>query len=436
MRNTILAISICTTLLSGCGGGGSSGGGAAPATTLTGQFIDSAVQGLSYTTSTGQSGITGEGGTFSYQDGATVTFSIGGVTLGSATAQNYVTPLDLVSADTLSNTAANNITRFLMLLDNDNNPDNGISISPEIRNAADGWGPINFNSDGLDIVLTDIITHVQTLNPDAEFPSQLEANAHLIDTFIRLHGGAWEGTASGVKDCGVATPDEGGGFSCTPIVPPIPVSYRWTTVVDPVTGEVHGRVYDVVQGFHAEVSGDVGIYLAAPDANPMGLAWGTVQAAGYSADFSGLANRHTNTIEGTWSFIPYDDLYGLGLGVTQGDFTGNRIQMPWEETCADCTVYDAVAVSSSLPNTNICILVVHADNSVIANCRDLSLLTGDGPLATLTGTYNPGASTITLQNVGGTCSVTGAVSGSRYTATYACTDGDTGSFNARVKMLR
>jgi secreted PhoX family phosphatase len=68
--------------MAGCGGG-SSGTSATPANQLTGTLSDSAVKGVSYTSSSGISGSTGADGEFKYVAGDTVSFKIGNVTLGS-----------------------------------------------------------------------------------------------------------------------------------------------------------------------------------------------------------------------------------------------------------------------------------------------------------------------------------------------------------------
>lgn len=105
-------------------------------TLLTGVFVDSAVEGIFYETAT-QSGTTNSLGEYNYLPGETVTFSIGAIVLGAAPASGVVTPLsivpDAVSAD---NVQVNNIVRFLLSLDSDGDPDNGISISSDITTAA------------------------------------------------------------------------------------------------------------------------------------------------------------------------------------------------------------------------------------------------------------------------------------------------------------
>jgi hypothetical protein len=133
------ALLIMVLLLAACGSDDSAPTvDIAPAeeTLLTGVFVDSAVEGIFYETAT-QSGTTNSLGEYNYLSGETVTFSIGAIVLGAAPASGVVTPLsivpDAVSAD---NVQVNNIVRFLLSLDSDGDPDNGISISSDITTAA------------------------------------------------------------------------------------------------------------------------------------------------------------------------------------------------------------------------------------------------------------------------------------------------------------
>ena len=124
---------------------------------LSGVFADSAVEGLTYTTAT-QSGVTDASGTFQYQAGESVVFSIGTFQLGeSATAAAEMTPLDLISGAVLPTTfnellrlalpgrqsepdavafrKLSNLLVLLQALDSDKDASNGITI-------ADGMGAI------------------------------------------------------------------------------------------------------------------------------------------------------------------------------------------------------------------------------------------------------------------------------------------------------
>ncbi len=135
LKNTSIA-ALCSTLIA-CGGSGNG--------VQTGVFLDSAVEGLHYET-TSQSGLTNDAGEFTYKEGETVTFSVGGITLGSVSGSAQVTPFDLfqlavptteaeVLAILRSVSEVNdydrviNIAVFLTSLDQDGNPENGIDLT-------------------------------------------------------------------------------------------------------------------------------------------------------------------------------------------------------------------------------------------------------------------------------------------------------------------
>jgi len=91
---------------------------------MTGQFIDSAVEGLNY--SCGDlNGTTNSNGDFSCVTGATISFKIGEYMIGSAVAIQTMTPTTLHPADTK---AQENTLRLLQTLDSDGNPANGITL--------------------------------------------------------------------------------------------------------------------------------------------------------------------------------------------------------------------------------------------------------------------------------------------------------------------
>ncbi|TAK92243.1 MAG: hypothetical protein EPO09_15465 [Aquabacterium sp.] len=142
MRNLRVAIIAKLFLVLICGGLASCGGGGSDASSgndaqavQSGQFKDSYVQGLRYTTAT-QSGLTDANGTFHYLSGERVTLSVGGVVIGTAAGAPLVIPSDLVSDNqSVSNPIVTNIARFLQTLDADGNPDNGITIPPAAHTA-------------------------------------------------------------------------------------------------------------------------------------------------------------------------------------------------------------------------------------------------------------------------------------------------------------
>ncbi len=121
-RVAALAMISCALILNGCSSSDSDDPD-------TGFFIDSAVEGVFYTTPT-LSGVTDADGAFNYMPGEEVSFYIGDILLGTAVGQDILTPIEFVpgAVDT-SDPEVVNILRFIQSLDEDNNPDNGISIT-------------------------------------------------------------------------------------------------------------------------------------------------------------------------------------------------------------------------------------------------------------------------------------------------------------------
>ena len=116
---------------SSSGGSSNSSGDTSP-TILTGQFLDSAVEGIDFLSGS-QQGTTDNSGSFSSEDGKNVRFSIGSVIIGEGTGASSMTPVDLISGGDLNHRAVINIARFLQTLDADGDPSNGINISSEMR---------------------------------------------------------------------------------------------------------------------------------------------------------------------------------------------------------------------------------------------------------------------------------------------------------------
>ena len=97
--------------------------------TKTGKFAN--VSGLQYTSGT-LSGMTASDGEFSYLDGASISFNIGNVVLGSALGADIITPLVLSFDENDSTVYAVNLLRFLSSLDADGDNGNGITLSDEV----------------------------------------------------------------------------------------------------------------------------------------------------------------------------------------------------------------------------------------------------------------------------------------------------------------
>lgn len=115
-----------------------------------GVFIDSPVSGLTYTASK-FSGITNSYGRFKYKYKDDITFSVGGLVLGSTKGKKIVTPLDLISdAKNTTDQRVNNMLVFLQTLDQDGDLNNGIQITTKINTiVADYADQISFDQSGI-----------------------------------------------------------------------------------------------------------------------------------------------------------------------------------------------------------------------------------------------------------------------------------------------
>ncbi len=118
--------------------------GSATTTTTASVLIDGVVRGIEYVTSSGMSGLTNQEGLFNYQDGDDITFKVGGVVLGTATAEDVISGRTFlqdiadVERSNLSDGYLENMAIFLQSLDANYNPGDGITITQQMRtNLAD-----------------------------------------------------------------------------------------------------------------------------------------------------------------------------------------------------------------------------------------------------------------------------------------------------------
>jgi hypothetical protein len=104
----------------------------------SGRFVDAPVAGLSYACNCA-SAVTDAGGEFDFTTGQTCSFAVGGIVLGSALGATVLTPISLVSGATDENhPTVNNISRLLLSLDGDGDPNNGVEIADSVRAALAG----------------------------------------------------------------------------------------------------------------------------------------------------------------------------------------------------------------------------------------------------------------------------------------------------------
>jgi para-nitrobenzyl esterase len=143
-KPALLAAALTAVMaLNACGSGDDE---PAPAT-LSGTFVDSPVAGLNVVGTRTAAGTTDAAGRFSYQAGETLTFSIGGLSLGSAAGAGVLTPLSITSgAASAADQRVSNKLILLQTLDADGDLNNGIQITEAIRTVVSGnAGAINFD---------------------------------------------------------------------------------------------------------------------------------------------------------------------------------------------------------------------------------------------------------------------------------------------------
>lgn len=120
------------SVLAGCGGSDNE----APArASMTGVFLDGAVENLDYVAGTAAKASTTSKGEFTCYAGDTVSFSIGGIALGGAPCAATITPLQLAGVTDIKDVKVINRLLALQLLDEDSDPSNGIKLAADVKTA-------------------------------------------------------------------------------------------------------------------------------------------------------------------------------------------------------------------------------------------------------------------------------------------------------------
>jgi len=172
--NTILkwlVLPASTFVLIGCGGGG---GGSASGSVATGQafYVDSAVQGVDYNCGS-QVGVTGSKGEFTFEIGQSCTFSLDKIKLRDVAADQLENGKQIQETNV-------KIAQVLQSLDDDRNPDNGISIDADIVKSLIESGVSTF---------TDIFNVWSSYLPgtSSSLVSEAAAKVHLIESIVKEH---------------------------------------------------------------------------------------------------------------------------------------------------------------------------------------------------------------------------------------------------------
>ena len=114
---------------------------------INGVFLDGAVEGLDYVAGSAARASTGAKGEFSCNAGENVSFSVGGINLGSALCAPIITPLQLAGVTSTKDLKVVNRLLALQLLDDDSDPANGIRLAADVKTALAGKS-VDFNASG------------------------------------------------------------------------------------------------------------------------------------------------------------------------------------------------------------------------------------------------------------------------------------------------
>lgn len=186
-------VSLCL-LLFGCGGSGTGSG----TDLATGIFSDAPVQGIRYRFGS-YSGLTGPGGTFSYQPGSTGTFRVGDIVVGTAPGKPLLTPIDLIAARHPSYSQAQNRAEALKVVQFLTSIGGGagqseLIITPQVTQAATGaFGGVDLATANLTALVSSLGSFSLTSTVDAE--SHL--NASLANANLARHAGEYLVIGSG-----------------------------------------------------------------------------------------------------------------------------------------------------------------------------------------------------------------------------------------------
>ncbi|HSG65004.1 MAG TPA: hypothetical protein VLD39_08385, partial [Gammaproteobacteria bacterium] len=109
-----------------------------------------------------------------------------------------VMPPSLVASGALADPRALGIARFLLMLDEDGEPGNGIAISAAVQQIAAGWPQVDFDAADLDAALVTIVSDAVSVDGTAHLlPTATEALVHLEASTSCAYAGAFAGAFAG-----------------------------------------------------------------------------------------------------------------------------------------------------------------------------------------------------------------------------------------------
>lgn len=150
----------------------------------TGILIDATVEGVTYSASSGATGVTDATGLYKYNHGDTIQFQLGKLDLGNIKGAGLTTPLELAAGD---QNKQKNLMILLQSLDADNNPENGISIPQAAAEALDASLDLTVDPDTF-VKSPALIAARDAANIPGEIKTPEEANTHFLAQATKFLG--------------------------------------------------------------------------------------------------------------------------------------------------------------------------------------------------------------------------------------------------------
>ena len=331
-----------------------------------GKFIDDAVSGLEYTRSNGERAITMSSGDYSYRKGELITFNVGAVDIGTASAGFVITPRELaVGATVIEDPRVYNRVRFIKALDSSEGI--GIEINTTLREQALQWeDDIDFNLDALafDTEVARVTHNELTLKHTKD-----AAIAQFRKTLSCVYSGAYQGAwnvpdsneSSGYVGVMVQADSDvilmGNGRS----IPALSVSSNYTLN----SGQVLPAGTTIV-----EQNNSVMYVVGTHDVNTKSYGFDTNVYWYYNRTYHELlgVNKSNGNISGTGTYLSYDKVLGtFSIGAESGSYHVYRADASRKAAFR----YTGIGVQDSVGVIGLLIMDIDKDGSILGLIHDV-----------------------------------------------------------------
>ena len=359
---------------------------------LTGVLVDAPVEGVTYQTAT-QLGVTNNLGEFKYVQDETVTFSVGGIVLGTVTGAPLITPVELTGGVNPIDQAAINQLVFLQSIDEDQDPLNGITVSAATLTAAAAQTlDFTLDSAAFTSAVAPVVTAVTSVNPSG--PNAVVSETTALDNFYVTYvagGGTdtfpWSFPATyppypGVASFPVDFEDAGAPYYITNFAGGV------TTIINnpETTGNSSAKVAQMQKFTDANNYGGSKLTLGTIDFTSNTVFTMKVWASRsvpvtFKLEGLGVERIATHSGSGTWEELAFDFTGFTGEGVREvslifdngvvGDAAGDAANWTF--------YYDDIALQASAPITYQLIWSDEFDVDGVPDTDNWTIETGYGP---------------------------------------------------------